>query len=75
MKKYPGFNLAKVLPDFPGAEKTNLGADLVENFANFQPYALAFREKSKFFPLLLRERPRMCAVQFHKVNVKLLQKD
>ena len=30
----------------PGARTE---ADLVENFANFQPYALAFREKSKFF--------------------------
>ena len=48
-------------------------ADLVENFANFQAYALAFSEKSKFFRLLLRGRPRMGAEQFDKVNVKLLQ--
>ena len=59
------------LPSMP--YKAVLGAvDLVENLANFQPYALAFREKSKFFRFLLRERPRMGAEQFDKVNVKLL---
>ena len=49
-----------------------IGTDLVEIFANFQRYALAFREKSKFFRLLLRGRSRMGAEQLDKVNVKLI---